>query len=139
MAAPYLLSPLGEGEMPDPDPRFRMDAFDCTTFVETAIAMAICSDLPEVERLLDDIRYTGDPSFQSRRHLMTSQWIPELIADGYVEDVTKQIGKKKTKWIRLKLTKKRWKKRRIARSLKLDRVPRVRSRSRTSPSTTSRR
>src|SRR5688572_23558323 len=26
VAAPYLLSPLGEASMPDPDPRFRMDA-----------------------------------------------------------------------------------------------------------------
>jgi len=33
----YLLSPLGEGVGLDPDPRFRLDAFDCVTFVETAL------------------------------------------------------------------------------------------------------
>lgn len=125
VAAPYLLSPLGEGTLPDPDPRFRMDAFDCTTFVETAIAMARCDDLREVERVLDDVRYAGEPGFEHRRHLMTSQWIPGLIDAGYVEDITEQVGGDRTKWIDLKMTKRRWERRRVARSLKLeaDRVP----------------
>lgn len=125
VAAPYLLSPLGEDALPDPDPRFRMDAFDCTTFVETAIAMALCDDLREVERILDDVRYAGAPDFENRRHLMTSQWIPGLIESGYVEDVTKTVGGDRTKWIDLKMTERRWRRRRVARSLKLgaDHVP----------------
>ena len=125
VAAPYLLSPLGEGEMPDPDPKFRMDAFDCTTFVETAIAMAHCDDLDGIERVLDDIRYEGVPAFGHRRHLMTTQWVPGLVRAGYLEDVTEKVGGKKTKWIELKMSKRRWKVRRIARGLELgDRLPR---------------
>lgn len=121
VAAPYLLSPLGEGAMPDPDPRLRFDAFDCTTFVETVLALLHCDDYAELEGMLDEIRYTdGAVDFQTRRHLMTSQWIPELIEAGYLKEVTRSIGGKKTKAIHLKLTMKRWKKRRIARTLVVD-------------------
>ena len=127
VAAPYLLSPLGEDAMPDPDPRFRMDAFDCTTFVETAIAMALCDDMDSIVQTLDEIRYEGPPEFLNRRHLMTTQWVPGLVKQGYVEDVTEQIGGKKTHWIDLKMTKKRWKERRIARAIDLGpRLPRGR-------------
>jgi hypothetical protein len=129
VAAPYLLSPLGEDAMPDPDPRFRMDAFDCTTFVETAIAMALCDDLDHIAEALDEIRYDGPPDYLNRRHLMTTQWIPGLVRDGYVEDITERIGKKKTKWIDLKMTKRRWRERRVARSIDLgERLPRGRFR-----------
>jgi hypothetical protein len=125
VAAPYLLSPLGEGVMPDPDPRFRMDAFDCTTFVETAIAMALCDDLDRIEEVLDEIRYEGPPAFGNRRHLMTTQWVPGLLRAGYVEDVTEQLGGKKTKWIRLQMSRQRWKQRRVAKGIDLgERLPR---------------
>lgn len=121
VAAPYLLSALGEGHAPDPDPRMRFDAFDCTTFVETSLALLQCEDLEDVKATLDRIRYTdGKVGFMHRRHLMTSQWIPELIDAGYLVDVTRGIGAEKTKMIRLKLTKKRWKNRRVAKTLKLD-------------------
>ena len=126
VAAPYLLSALGEGRGVDADPRFRLDAFDCTTFVETAIALAHCDDYDQLPRLLDTIRYTdGLPSYQTRRHLITSQWIPELTTAGFIEDITDEVGGDETAYIDLNLTKRRWKKRRVARTLPLaaDRVP----------------
>ncbi len=127
LAAPYLLSPLGEGAMPDPDPRFRLDAFDCTTFVETAIALSQCDSLSEVEPVLDRVRYIAgaEARFDTRNHLMTAQWVPHLIDIGVVEDVTAEIAGAKTRWIELELTHERWKKRRIAKTLilPLDAVP----------------
>ena len=39
VGAPYVVSPLGEGAGEDTDPRIRFDAFDCTTFVETTMAL----------------------------------------------------------------------------------------------------
>jgi N-acetylmuramoyl-L-alanine amidase-like protein len=121
VGAPYLLSPLGEGALPDADPTFRLDAFDCTTFVETAMALSRCDDLRDIERSLDRIRYqNGVAKFAARRHLMTSQWIPGLVKAGYLEDVTQKIGGKQTKWIKLKLDQKRWASRRVARTLKLE-------------------
>lgn len=123
VAAPYLLSPLGEGSGVDPDPRFRLDAFDCTTFVETAVAMTLCDQLPEARALLDRIRYHGPPSFGTRRHLMTSQWIPGLIEEGYLVDITRQVGRARTKTVQLELTEARWSRRRVAKELTLDEVP----------------
>lgn len=123
VAAPYLLSPLGEGSGVDPDPRFRLDAFDCTTFVETAVAMTLCDQLPEARALLDRIRYHGPPSFGTRRHLMTSQWIPGLIEAGYLVDITRQVGRARTKTVQLELTEARWSRRRVAKELTLEEVP----------------
>ena len=37
VGAPYLASPLGEGAGRDPDPRFRLDAFDCCPTIRLAI------------------------------------------------------------------------------------------------------
>ncbi|MEM7674388.1 MAG: N-acetylmuramoyl-L-alanine amidase-like domain-containing protein [Myxococcota bacterium] len=126
LAAPYLRSALGEEAGIDRDPRFRLNAFDCTTFVETALALAHCDDYAQLKPLLDQIRYTdGQPTFQARRHLITSQWIPELTAAGFVRDVTVHVGAHKTRFIHLNLTRQRWQKRRFARTLPLDsdRVP----------------
>lgn len=117
---PYLLSPLGEGEGVDPDPRFRLDAFDCTTFVETAMALATTESELEAQSRLDGIRYEGTPSFQRRRHLMASQWIPGLVRDEVLTDITREIGGAQTKTIRLVLSPERWAKRRIARKLELE-------------------
>lgn len=117
---PYVLSPLGEGEGEDPDPRFRLDAFDCTTFVETAVALATTPDEATAESRLDAIRYRGAPSFQHRRHLMASQWIPDLVGEGLLTDITREIGGAETKLMRLVMSKERWQRRRIAKNLSLD-------------------
>jgi hypothetical protein len=89
---PYLPSPLGEGRGPDPDPRFRLDAFDCMTFVETAVALGSAASLAEARAALDDVRYAGAPSIRSRNHEVMSQWLPENAARGWVEEVTAQVA-----------------------------------------------
>ena len=88
----YLLSPLGEGAGPDPDPRFRLDAFDCVTFVETAIALGNAGDLDEAARALDDVRYDGAPAFDRRNHYVIPQWTPANVARGWVEDVAEEVA-----------------------------------------------
>ncbi len=106
---------------PDPDPRFRLDAFDCTTFVETALALATSPEPNEVRNALDRIRYQNKPyQFRNRRHLATSQWVPGLANAGLVEDVTESLAGSGTKWIALELDQKRWRRRRVAKTLKLD-------------------
>lgn len=119
VGAPYVLSPLGEGEGEDPDPRLRFDAFDCTTFVETALALARCDDLEALATTLDRIRYRGEPSYAHRRHLVEAEWVPDLIAAGQLVDVTREIGGARTKRYKLEISKDTWAKRRIARSLVL--------------------
>jgi hypothetical protein len=92
LGAPYLASPLGEGAGRDPDPRFRLDAFDCMTFVETAVALASASSLDEARCALDDLRYAGPPSFAARNHEVLSQWIPENARKGWIAAATAAIG-----------------------------------------------
>jgi hypothetical protein len=93
VGAPYQLSALGEGnpEGPDADPRLRFDAFDCTTFVETALAMAHSTTLPAARERLDHIRYRdGRVGYQQRRHFPEAEWLPEL--SPYFVDVTRALG-----------------------------------------------
>ncbi len=92
LGAPYAPSPLGEGAGPDPDPRFRLDAFDCMTFVETAVAFASASSLEEAARAMDDVRYSGPPALAARNHEVLSQWIPANVAKGFLEDVTAELA-----------------------------------------------
>ncbi len=92
VTAPYLASPLGEGKGPDPDPRFRLDAFDCMTLVETAVALGSASSLDEAQLALDDVRYARSPELASRNHEVLSQWIPRNVAKGWISDVGREVG-----------------------------------------------
>ncbi len=92
LGAPYLASPLGEGRGPDPDPRFRLDAFDCMTFVETAVALGSAATLEEAARALDDVRYAGAPALAERNHEVLSQWIPSNVARGWIADVGASVA-----------------------------------------------
>ncbi len=84
LGAPYVRSPLGEGAGRDPDPRFRLDAFDCMTFVETAVALGSARSLAEARAALDDVRYSGAPAWANRNHEVLSQWIPANVAKGWI-------------------------------------------------------
>ena len=131
----YVLSPLGEGRPPDGDPRWRLDAFDCTTFVETALVLArdvgdgmAPTEQPAQARqvsLLDRLRYAGPPAFENRRHLMAAQWLPDLAELAQIEDITSEVGGVATRVASLSLDQARWDSRRVARSLVLppDKVP----------------
>ena len=92
LGAPYAHSPLGEGSGVDPDPRFRLDRFDCVTLVETALALGSSTRVADAPVLLDDIRYGGPIAFESRNHSMEAQWLPSLVAKGWIEDATALVG-----------------------------------------------
>lgn len=88
--------PLGEGPdgRYDQDPLYRFDTFDCTTFIETIMAMAISRDVNEFETNLDNIRYIdGDVDYLKRNHFTDLQWIPENVKSGYMSEITHEIVK----------------------------------------------
>ena len=89
---PYGESPLGEGRGRDPDPTFRLDRFDCTSLVETALALGAARSVAEATPLLDGIRYAGPPGFETRNHYVEAQWLPDLAAKGWIADVTVAVG-----------------------------------------------
>ena len=92
VGAPYRISPLGEGSGIDPDPRFRLDAFDCQTLVETAIALGNARSVAEARVLLDDLRYDGPPDFQHRNHYVEAQWLTANARKGWIEDDTPRLA-----------------------------------------------
>jgi hypothetical protein len=92
VGAPYLPSPLGEEHGRDPDPRFRLDAFDCMTFIETAVALGSASSLAEARAALDDVRYAGAPAYAARNHEVLSQWIPSNARKGWIAEATAEIA-----------------------------------------------
>jgi len=64
------------------------DRFDCVTYIETVLALAVARDPDDFGDRLRRIRYArGRIQWQSRNHYMT-QWIRNNIRDGLVEPVS---------------------------------------------------
>lgn len=94
----YINNPLGESVMPDDDPLIRYDAFDCVTFVETALADG------KLDKL-NKIRYANaKPDFINRNHFIETDWL-ENNAD-LVQNVTSQYAK--TRIRNVTIDKKNW-------------------------------
>lgn len=71
---PYLDAPLGEG---NEYPRLRLDGFDCMTYVETCLALALSESQNQVPQNIDRIRYRhGIPAFSNRNHFVSIDWLP---------------------------------------------------------------
>jgi hypothetical protein len=108
LGTPYLFSPLGEGQGLDPDPPFRVDAVDCLSFVEQALAMSLAPRPEEVPVVLEHLRYASTPSYEDRNHLMESQWLPNNLRKGFLVDVTRRHGATDTVRVEKTLTARTW-------------------------------
>lgn len=76
LGKPYAVSPLGESSGIDADPLVRYDKFDCTTYVETSLALALASDSTEVVSYMNRIRYKdGKVDFMTRNHFTNVDWV----------------------------------------------------------------
>lgn len=83
--------PLGEGPLGkyDQDPLYRFDTFDCTTYVETIMALTQAKDVDEFEDILNNIRYEdGIIDYLKRNHFTDLQWIPNNIHTGQLTEIT---------------------------------------------------
>ncbi|MDD2717230.1 MAG: DUF1460 domain-containing protein [Candidatus Wallbacteria bacterium] len=104
--------PLGEGKTGkyDQDPLWRLDTFDCTTFVETVLALSISGTLPEFEKNMDKIRYeNGKVSYATRNHFPCVDWIPNNLKNGLLEDITEIVaGPGNFKFAEGEIDKKHW-------------------------------
>jgi hypothetical protein len=68
-------------------------SFDCTTFVETVMALARSSSSGEFYRRLLDLRYHGQgSSFFDRNHFPEADWLPNNVGSGAVTDVTNAVA-----------------------------------------------
>lgn len=80
LGRPYLRGgPLGEGDssLGDTQPRFRLDGFDCVTFLETSLALARARDTSDLLSRMDSIRYLdGRIGWRFRNHFFEGDWLP---------------------------------------------------------------
>jgi len=91
LGMPYLLGALGEGSEGryDQAPLYRMDAFDCETYVDTVLALAFATDLPGFKQCIRNIRYrNGHVSFIDRNHFMSLDWNKNNQHQGFVKDIS---------------------------------------------------
>ncbi len=86
--------PLGEGKEGryDQDPLYRFDTFDCTTYVETVMALSFSRGVNEFETHQDQIRYTnGEVDYLKRNHFTDLQWIPENVKNGFMSEINEEV------------------------------------------------
>ena len=108
---PTLESPLGEGRTGkfDKDPLYRFDGFDCTTFVETVLALSHSLDFAEFEKNINLIRYkNGVISFSTRNHFISLDWIPNNQSAGFIQDITRSLFTHGTKVSQALINKPNW-------------------------------
>ncbi len=91
LGKPYVLGALGEsieGKY-DQSPLYRADAFDCETYVDTVIALALAQDLDEFKRRINQVRYRdGHVSYIDRNHFTCLDWNQNNQRQGLVKDIT---------------------------------------------------
>ena len=95
LGAPFVDNALGEGPgHHDGDPLYRLDTFDCTTFVESVWTIAFSKDQGRSWTAdLQQIRYrNGEIAFTEHLHFITTDWMPYHEARGAVEDITDSLG-----------------------------------------------
>lgn len=108
---PYVADPLGEGPKGEISqaPLYRFDAFDCTTFVETVMALALSTTPAEFKARMNQIRYKdGAVNYVMRNHFTSVDWIPNNQAYGFVKDITLQVAGSHTKWSQTWIDKAGW-------------------------------
>jgi PBP4 family serine-type D-alanyl-D-alanine carboxypeptidase len=75
---PYFLGPTGEGRFASPDnlPQFDMSRFDCVTYVESVLGMALSRTPNEVLPNIRRLRYRGDTlAYTTRNHYFVADWL----------------------------------------------------------------
>ena len=97
LSKPYLLGALGEGEQGEYDqwPLYRTDAFDCETYVDTVLALALANNFHQFKQSINNIRYhQGKVAFIERNHFTCLDWNQNNQRQGFVKDITTTIRDK---------------------------------------------
>lgn len=98
LGKPYLLSALGEGAQAcyDTAPLYRTDAFDCETYVDTVLALALTNTPAAFKQCIRQIRYkNGHVSFIHRNHFISLDWNINNQKQGFLKDITTTFHDKK--------------------------------------------
>ena len=88
LGLPYIANPLiGSPNVPE-ELVTRMDAFDCTTYLQTVLALALAKSTDEFVTRLREIRYVdGEVDYYKRLHY-TMDWAQYQVRRGLLVDLT---------------------------------------------------
>ena len=103
----YVFDALGEGPTGrvDKDPIFSLEKMDCVTFLEQAMAMTQHPRLRDAVAFTQRLRYVGGQiAYEKRKHFPMLQWIPMMIREGFVEDITRKHGGEQTRFVTKQIT-----------------------------------
>lgn len=95
---PYIVNPQGEGIHAEFDtaPLYRFDGFDCVTFVNNILALALSQNASDFEKKLLQINYYhAIPTYENRFHFMSIDWNSENQKNKIIRDITREICDKK--------------------------------------------
>lgn len=98
LGKPYLVNPQGEGvdSAFDSAPLYRFDGFDCVTFVNNVLALALSHDEQSFKKNLLKINYHhATPLYENRFHFMSADWNIQNQKNKVVQDITTKIIDKK--------------------------------------------
>lgn len=90
----YILGSLGEGPNAryDQYPRYRVDGFDCDTYVNTVLSLALATSLESFQECLKYTRYkNGKRSYVNRNHFTSIDWNNSNQQRGLLKDITLSI------------------------------------------------
>ena len=96
----YLLGALGEGSgaLFNQEPLYRMDAFDCETYVDTVLALALAPNEKGFKQCIRQIRYKeGKVGFITRNHFTSLDWNLNNQQQGFIKDITPLFKDKNNK------------------------------------------
>ncbi len=91
----YSRYTLGEGKQGryDQKPLYRFDRFDCTTFIETVMALSYAANPGDFIQYIKKIRYkNAKVSFLTRNHFPSVDWIPNNIKAHFLKDITEELA-----------------------------------------------
>lgn len=91
LGVPYMLGSLGEGPKArfDQFPQYRVDAFDCDTYVNTIVSLAVAHSLASFQQCIKKIRYkNGTVSYLQRNHFTGLDWNQNNQKTGLIRDIT---------------------------------------------------
>lgn len=94
LESPYALGALGEGPRGEFDqaPLYRLDAYDCQTYVETVLALALSDSMTRFKQCISNIRYAhGQVDYLQRHHFLSPDWNHDNHHQGLIEDITHTI------------------------------------------------
>lgn len=98
LATKYVLGALGEGDNAayDQFPRYRIDGFDCDTYVNTVIALSLANSVQSFQRCINLMRYKdGKVDYLYRNHFTSVDWNINNQKRGVLMDITRKIHNQK--------------------------------------------